>query len=371
MRSASLSNLPEPSFIDRDADAITRAMVAAFEAATGRTLYPAQPERVEVDMVAYREMLLRVGIQEAAKLNLLAYTRAPVLDHLAAFYGVTRLAAQPARTTLRFSVAAPRLVATAIPAGSRVASKDGLVFATVSEALLPVGHTSVDVEAQAATVGAGGNGYLPGEVANLLDTLPGVTVVNLDTTQGGAAVEDDERLRERTRLAPESWSSAGPYNAYLYWAMTAHQSIVDVAILSPAPGRVAVYPLMADGLPTATHVALVDGVLNRKEIRPLTDQVTVLAPSAVAYALQVGLVLEPEAQAEPTRAAATNALASLAATWSARLGQDIVVSRITATAAVPGVHDVHVLSPRTTVQLAPEEWAQCTAIDVSVEGYDA
>lgn len=371
MRSASLSNLATPSFIDRDADAITQAMVAAFEAATGRTLYPAQPERVEVDMVAYREMLLRVGIQEAALLNLLAFTRAPVLDHKAAFFGVTRLSAQPARTTLRFSLSAARQDATIIPAGTRVAGKDGLIFATTSQALIAAGQTSVDVAAEAATAGESGNGYLPGEVATLLDAIGGVTVANLDVTQGGSAAEDDERLRERTRLAPESWSSAGPYHAYQYWAMTAHPAIVDVTILSPSPGMVAVYPLMADGLPTDTHLALVAAVLDRKEVRPLTDQVHVLPPSAVPYAIDVALVLEQGAPAEATRAAAEAALTALATSWSAQLGHDIVVALIVAAAAVAGVHDVIVTSPSATRQLQSHEWAQATSVAVAVEGYDA
>lgn len=371
MRSASLSNLAEPSFIDRDADAITQAMVAAFEAATGRTLFPAQPERVEVDMVAYREMLLRVGIQEAALLNLLAYTRAPVLDHKAAFFGVTRLAAQPARTTVRFSLATARADATIIPAGTQVASKDNAVkYATTAEVLILAGATSVDAVVEATTTGVGGNGYLAGEVATLVTAIDGVTVTNLDTTQGGAAEEIDDRLRERTRLAPESWSSAGPYNAYRFWALSAHQAIVDVAVLSPSPGVVAVYPLMSDGLPTDTHLDVVAAVLNQKEIRPLTDQVHVLAPVEVSYAIAVGLTLEPDAPAEATRAAVETALTTLTTTWASSLGQDIMTSRIVATAAVDGVHDVTLTSPAASIQLTATQWAHCTGITVTVEGYD-
>ena len=51
MCSLDLSKLTEPSFIERDAAAVTSDMVAMFEAMTSRTLYPAQPERVEIDMV--------------------------------------------------------------------------------------------------------------------------------------------------------------------------------------------------------------------------------------------------------------------------------------------------------------------------------
>lgn len=87
-------SLPEPSFIDRDPEAVTAAMVASWEAATGKTLYPAQVEALLVDMVSYRESLVRIGIQEAAKQNLVTYARAPMLDHLGQLVGCTRLSGE-------------------------------------------------------------------------------------------------------------------------------------------------------------------------------------------------------------------------------------------------------------------------------------
>ena len=71
-------SLPEPSFIDRDPQAITAEIVAQYEQLTGKTLYPAQVERLLIDVIAYRETLVRIGIQEAAKQNLVAYARADV-----------------------------------------------------------------------------------------------------------------------------------------------------------------------------------------------------------------------------------------------------------------------------------------------------
>ena len=68
-------SLPEPSFIDRDPQAITTEIVAQYELLTGKTLYPAQVERLLIDVIDYRETLVRIGIQEAAKQNLVAYAR--------------------------------------------------------------------------------------------------------------------------------------------------------------------------------------------------------------------------------------------------------------------------------------------------------
>lgn len=56
-------SLPEPSFIDRDANAVTADLIAFYEAISGKTLQPAQPEMLLINLTAYRETLLRVAIQ--------------------------------------------------------------------------------------------------------------------------------------------------------------------------------------------------------------------------------------------------------------------------------------------------------------------
>ncbi|STI00519.1 phage-related baseplate assembly protein J [Escherichia coli] len=61
---------------------ITAEMIAKYEADTGKTLYPAQAERLLIDLWAYREMLVRVAVQEAAKQNLVAFSREPMIDYL-------------------------------------------------------------------------------------------------------------------------------------------------------------------------------------------------------------------------------------------------------------------------------------------------
>lgn len=59
--------IAEPNFIDRDPAQITSEMIAQYEDASGKKLYPAQAERLLIDLFAYRENLVRIAIQEAAK----------------------------------------------------------------------------------------------------------------------------------------------------------------------------------------------------------------------------------------------------------------------------------------------------------------
>src|SRR5260370_22523285 len=103
---AGIPSLPPPVFVN-DADGldpnkILADMIAEFEAASGRTLQPAQVERLLINLYAYRESLVRNAIQFAAEQNLLAFASFPI-DYLGQLLGVSRLASQPAVTTLQFT----------------------------------------------------------------------------------------------------------------------------------------------------------------------------------------------------------------------------------------------------------------------------
>ena len=196
---------PPPSFIDRDPAVIVADMVGQFEQETGRTLYPAQPERLLINQIAYRETLVREAIQDAALLNLVRYSRAPMLDRLGEPLGVFRLDSVPAVTQLRFTLANPAPVTFLIPAGTRVAGGDA-IFATDAAVLWPAGLTEVATPATASVQGAAGNGWLPGQLNTLLDKLPyAASVANVTASGGGADDEDDEHLRDRILMAPASF----------------------------------------------------------------------------------------------------------------------------------------------------------------------
>ncbi|AHI67584.1 baseplate J/gp47 family protein [Burkholderia thailandensis] len=377
--------LSEPNFIDRDPQAITAAIIAEYEARTGKTLYPAQVERVLIDIVAYRETLVRVGVQEAAKQNLVAFARAPMIDYLGQLVGVTRLPAQPATTVVRFSVETPLATNLLIAAGTRVETGDGGVsFATDADAVLAAGRTSIDVAATCDTAGALGNGWQPGQINSLVDDLgeADVAVANTQTSANGYEEEETERLRERIQLAPEAFSTAGPRLAYVFHAKSAHQSIVDVSVIGPEmttrdgrlvsvngvpPGSVRVYPLVDTGLPGDDILARVAQALDDEKKRPLTDFVEVRAPKPVDYAIDARLTLYKDADAGTVLAQARAAANAYRANRAAGLGRDIVPAQLTAALQVPGVYDVDLNGLALRV-LADDEWARCTGVAVVATG---
>lgn len=367
--SVASGGVPEPDFIARDPVVVTEEAIAAYEAATGRRLQPAQVERLLVDLVAYRESLIRIAIQEAAKQNLLAFARYPMLDYLGDLLGVVRLPQAPARTTIRFMLAEAREATVVIPAGARVRTSDGrVVFATEATAMIAPGETFVEETAVAQTAGDIGNGYTTGQIATLLDPIPYVTGArNVTVSHAGRTAEEDDRLRERIREAPERFSVAGPVGAYRWHATSAHQSIVDAAVMSPRPGLVRTYILTDQGLPGAELIELVEAALSDEKVRPLTDSVEVAAPARVAYTIQAELTLFRDADPTSTLKAAQDAAEAYAADRRSRLGCDLVQSQIVAALSVAGVYRVTLTEPAYRA-LGASEWADCEAITLTVAG---
>ena len=138
---AGIPNLPPPTFVN-DADGlnpnlILADMVAAFQAAAGRTLQPAQVERLLINLYAYRESLVRNAIQYAGQQNLLAFAVFPMIDYLGQLLGVTRLGAQGAATTLQFTLQNALTLPYTIPAGTQAGTADGeFVFATGADLIV-------------------------------------------------------------------------------------------------------------------------------------------------------------------------------------------------------------------------------------------
>jgi len=379
---AGIPSLPPPVFIN-DADGlnpnlILADMIAEFEAAAGRTLYPAQVERLLINLYAYRESLVRNAIQYAAAQNLLAFASFPMLDYLGQLLSVTRLASQPAVTTLQFTLAGALTVPFTIAAGTLVGTSDGqFAFATSATISIAAGATTGSVAAAATAPGAAANGYLAGQVNVQLNPNALIaSVTNTSTTTGGSAPETDDHLRTRIQAAPNQFSVAGPSGAYRFFAIGADPSIIDAQIISPSPGSVNAYVLTGPvtvqpaaspnsaGVAGSALLAKVSAVLNADTVRPLTDTVNVLAVTEVDYQITATVTLYSDADPTATITAATAAAQELAVELAAKIQRDIVPSQIVAALSVAGVYGVTLTAPVLT-PLTAGQWANCTAISLT------
>lgn len=364
-----LTGLPDPEFVERDPEKVVAELIAQYEAITGRTLYPAQVERLVIDLIAYRESLTREAIQDAGKQNLVSFSRAPFLDYLGELLGVRRLTGASARALLRFSFETPQASDLLIQAGTRVQdSGSAFTFAVSADATIQAGMTFAEVWATSVEPGTRANGLAAGQLSVLIDTLGiAVAVTNVSTSYGGSAAEDDERFRTRVRLAAEA-PACGSFTAYRLHALSTHPDIVDVGTTSDNPGRMRVSVLTLAGTPGVGLLDAVQTQLNRRDLRPATDQVIVVAPERRTYNISARLTLYAGAQAGDAKRQAEQRLADWVAQQRRRLGRDLVPSQIIERLqGVQGVYRVELLAPSYQV-LNEHQWADCETIEVVIAG---
>lgn len=287
-----LSRLPFPDVVESlDFEAIFAAMLADFQAR-----YPEFSALVESDPVfkvleaaAYRELLIRQRVNEAAKAVTLAYAAGADLDQIAANFNVQRLVLVPANPT-------------AIP--------------PIAEVLEP-----------------------------------------------------DADLRRRVQLAFEGLSTAGPEGAYVFHALGAHPDVLDASATSPTPGVVTVSVLsrIGNGTPAAPVLAAVNATLSADDVRPLTDNVSVVAAGIVNFTVVASLTLYPGPDSAVVLADANARLADYLAR-NRRLGRDITRSGIFAALHTEGVQNVALSQPVADVVTTPAQAGFCTATTVTVAG---
>ena len=284
-----LSRLPAPEIVEPlDYKLVLDALIADFkQRAPDITAVDleSEPIRKLLEVFAYREIILRARINDAAKGVMLAYATGSDLDHLAALFGVQRQVITPADPN-------------AIP---------------------PI----------------------------------------------DAVLETDGRLRQRTQLALEGFSTAGPKGAYRFHALAADPAIADAAVASPSPGEVLVTVLARDGMPDATVLGKVRTRLNAEEVRPLTDQVTVIAATPITFEINASLKVYDGPDATVVLGEAHKQLDRfLAARF--RIGEPIGRDGLFGALHVPGVQKVTLTEPEADVAVSNIQFAQATATSVEL-----
>lgn len=346
------NNLPEISFAQKDPLLIEQEMVAFYEGIQNRTLAPADPVLLLLKTITYFLAQQRSAIDFTGKQNLLAYASKDYLDHKGVDLQTERNPAQSASVIIRFTLSAAQAGAITIAAGTRVTAGDNVFFAVRDTAQILPGNLTIDCICECLTAGIVGNDYQAGEINTLVDPIAYVaTVVNIDKSAGGIDIEDDESYRERIRIAPEKFTTAGSRDSYRYWARTATQNIIDVSVYRPEAGYVNVVLLMTGGtLPSDPERSLVDEVLNDEKIRPATDEVQVLAPEVVNYDIELSYYIgtSDTVSVATIQNRINTAISDFIAWQKAKIGRDINPSRLIAAIYNAGAKRVTLTLPVTT-----------------------
>ncbi|VVP01294.1 hypothetical protein PS862_02861 [Pseudomonas fluorescens] len=293
MSGIDLSQLPVPAVIEAlDFEAIYQDLLAYFQGAMGTgwtAVLESDPIVKVLEVFAYREMMLRARINDAARAVMLAYAVKADLDQIGANYNVQRL----------------------------------LIDAGDSQAIPPRAPT----------------------------------------------YERDDDFRRRIQLSPEGYTTAGSEQSYVFHGLSAHPDVADISVISPLPGAVTVYVLSRVGNGEASEelLAAVAAALNKEQVRPMTDQVTVQSAHIVTYSIVAELVVLPGPDSAVVGAAA-QAAAALYAASQHRMSRDITLSGAYAALHQPGVQRVNLGSPAANLTLGAGESAYCTAITLTIAG---
>lgn len=367
-------NMPSVDFIEVDAEKVESDLITDYEKASGRTLAAGDPVRLFLLTIAAEIIQLRQGINFAAQQNLLTYAKGNYLDALGQSIAVTRLPASKAITTIQFTLSQALGNAYTIPKGFQV-SAGSVTFETDNELIIPVGEKTGNVTASCVESGTVGNGFVAGQIATIVSPQPYLeSAANTVTSVGGADIEDDAAYAERIRLRPDSFSVAGPEKSYIYYAESYSASIIDVAITSPDPGEVYVYPLLSGGqLPNESFLEGLQSHLSDETIRPLTDHVVTKAPTAVNYKIQVDYWVNQSdsVRLASIQAAVEEAVESYRLWQQSKIGRDISQDELIARVIDAGASriDRSTLSPTAFQALSADQVAQCTEVKVNFKGY--
>lgn len=367
-------HLPAVEFLETDAETIKAEIITGYEQASGRTLAAGDPVRLYLLSLAAVIIQQRTAVNLAAQQNLLSYAQDGYLDALGTLLSVTRLAESKAVTTIKFALSQALATVYTIPAGTEVTN--GVVtFATDKALDIPKGELTGSVTASCTVAGTVGNDYLAGQVNTIVKPMTFVAKAeNTTITTGGSEAESDESLAERIRLAPNSFSVAGPEKAYVYHAKSVSSSVLDVSVTSPTPGEVDVYVLLAGGkLPSQETLEQIAAYLSDETIRPLTDFVKVLAPKAVNYELELHYWIsrEDSSRAEQIKADVERAVEKYRVWQQGKIGRDILPARLIQYVMQAGASriDNQTMKPADFQKLESDQVAQCTGVKIVYEGY--
>lgn len=181
-----------------------------------------------------------------------------------------------------------------------------------------------------------------------------------------AVWESDPRLRTRTQMALEGFTTAGPVGAYIFHALTASALVKDVSIASPEPGDVLVTVLSTegDGVPAPALLSAVEAALNADDVRPLCDTVIVAAATITPYAVTAHLTLFSGPDPVQVLAAAETAAQAYTDQCHA-IGRRVTLSGLYAALQQPGVESVTLAAPLAPVDPGPGGAAWCIGITLT------
>lgn len=377
-----LKKIPEITFIDgmtpeKCEELLKTVYEDEYQKLTGEAADLQEGETISM-LIKATATLLGQGFQfveREGKKDLLKYATGDALDNLGVIRSIERKPARAATCRLKFTLVEAQSSAVSISVGTRVrAASKNIFFSTSEYAEIPAGQLSVTVSATCTEVGVDGNGIEAGRINRLVDTTSNAyieSVENIDASSGGADIESDDDFTRRIYNAPGGYSVAGPEKAYIYHTLAARSDIGDVLVTTPSACNIKIYVLLQDGsIPSETILNEIKEYLNAEEIRPLTDNVEVVAPLETDYSIDVDYYIDQDDSALAVSIqTAVNKAVDEYKVWQRKLGRDINPSELIYRMVQAGAKRVQVRNPA-FLKLDKNQLAKLTDSSVHYKGLE-
>jgi len=325
--------------IEIDSDTIYKNAIQRIEIACGEPLYPGDERRIFTEAIIAVLVGMANMTNAACNAKFLDNAEGEALDALGARVATTRIPAQSAVATFEFKLSEAVLTDTIIPEGTLITTDGDVDFSTDEDLTIPAGETTGLITATCTEPGEDGNGFITGSIAQIVETIENVeSAMNIETSMNGADEEDDDSYRERIRLAPSIFSTAGSEKGYIYWAKSASTTIQDVIVNVPSPCIVDLYVMCKDGqLPNDALLSLVEESCRASDRRPITDYVSAHRPETVTYNIDITYYTteEDEEDCTETIEGENGAIRQYIEWQSGAIGRDINPDKLRALCLVP------------------------------------
>lgn len=293
---------------------VTRTLADTISRLTPDEVLRRADARVYARVLAGASHELHGHLQWVAGQVIYDTAEAEFLERWASLWNITRKPAEFASG----SVAA--VGAGTVLAGALYRRADGAEFEVTASTLVPA-----DVPLRAVVAGAGGNTAV-GAQLSLMTPVAGVsTVATVVSMVNGSDIEDDASLRARFLARIRRPPNGGSAADYVQWALEVPGVTRAWVFPQEAGAGTVTVRFVRDGdtpiIPDAGEIAAVQAHLD--EVRPVTAQVYVFAPTAVPLNFSIQLI----PSAPEVRAAVAAALADLLQRESAP-GATILLSHI-------------------------------------------
>lgn len=277
----------ELHYLTYDPDAILADMMVSYIEAGGDILNPGDEKEILLQAVLQIMMQAFAGMDNALRMDTLRYAVREYLDIYGEKRNCYRIPAQAATATVKITLAATGNETT-LAAGTALTADGENIYLTDDDLELGGYAQELTVGVTCSLAGSAGNSLVAGMEMQSLVPIDGATMIECtESATGGQDEETDDAYRERIRTYGLASVSTGPQQQYESAAKEVSSEIIDARALNLGAGRVGVYLITSSETGLAALIAAVEAALSDTSVRPLTDQVTVAAATAVPYTLNV------------------------------------------------------------------------------------